>query len=292
MKKAKRPPLQFWPEGYRPGPVEILNKAIEVFQPVAMYVGFTGGGGSRAATHWMKANTATGTCDVFHANTGIGIEAARRYVRKTCKQFGWKLHEIRALEDCGQDYDKLCLEYGFPGPDGHQMMYSRLKERAVRLLVRRAKVGHSRRAKVLIATGICHQDSVVRMGYAGREINMVGSQLWINPLYWWTKEQRDAYDVASNMPHNPVAEALGMSGECGCGAFAQKGELAHWTAVDPAFGARIVRLQQKVLARGFTWNWEGRPPRGGHNPTQYDAFSPMCAGCIKSAVVQAEMAEQ
>ena len=285
-KKKKSPALNLWPEGYRPGPVEILNKAIEMFKPVAMYVGFSGGNGSKAATHWMKANTATGTCDVFHSNTGIGIEATRAYVRETCAAMGWKLDELRASEDCGQDYAQLVRRFGFPGPDGHQLMYSRLKERCVRLLVKRAKVGHSHRAKVLIASGICHQDSEVRMGYAGREINLVGGQLWINPLYWWTSAQRDAYNATSDMPINPVAVALGMSGECGCGAFAQPGELARWRAVDPVFGERIDRLQAESLERGYTWNWEGRPPRGGHNPAQEHLFAPMCAGCIKSAVVQ------
>lgn len=288
MSEAKQGGLNIFPEGHKPGPEEILATAIALFNPVATYVGFSGGNGSKAATHWMMKH-APG-CEVFHSNTGIGIEAGRQYVRDTCASYGWRLHELRAKEDCGQDYDKLCLRHGFPGPDGHQMMYSRLKERCVRLLVKRAKVGFPRRAKVLIASGICHDDSEVRMGYAGREINTVGSQLWINPLYWWTKEQRLAYNATSGMPLNPVAEALGMSGECGCGAFAQRGELERWRRVDPEFAARIDSLQQRVLERGFTWNWEGRPPKGGHNPNQTDIFQPMCAGCLKSAVVQEELA--
>lgn len=287
-KPPKRPSLNLWPEGHRPTPHEILSTAIQLFNPVAVYVGFSGGNGSTSATHWMMTN-APG-CEVFHSNTGIGIEATRQHVRDTCRAYGWKLHEIRAKEDCGQDYDDLCLRHGFPGPDGHQMMYSRLKERCVRLLVKRAKEGHPRRAKVLIASGICHDDSEVRMGYAGREINLVGSQLWINPLYWWTKEQREAYRRASGMPINEAAQALGMSGECGCGAFAQPGELERWRKVDPGFGDRIDRLQERVLERGYTWNWEGRPPKGGHNPAQEHLFAPMCTGCLKSAVVQEELA--
>lgn len=287
-KKPKKPALNIWPEGYRPTPHEILSTAIGLFNPVATYVGFSGGDGSTSAAHWMMDNAPE--CEVFHSNTGIGLEATRVHVRQTCAARRWKLHEICAKEDCGQSYEKLCLEYGFPGPDGHQMMYSRLKERCVRLLVKRAKEGHPRRAKVMIASGICHDDSEVRMGYAGREINMVGSQLWINPLYWWTKEQREAYRVTSGMPVNETAKALGMSGECGCGAFAQRGELDRWRAVDPSFGEYIDNLEQRVLERGFTWGWEGRPPKGGHNPAQEHLFAPMCSGCIKSAIVQEELA--
>jgi 3'-phosphoadenosine 5'-phosphosulfate sulfotransferase (PAPS reductase)/FAD synthetase len=270
-------------------PEEIVAEAIERYKPVAIYVGFSGGNDSRAVAHWMMNNVPG--CQPFHANTGIGIERTREYVRETCKAYGWTLNEIRALEDCGQDYEALCLKHGFPGPDGHQMMYSRLKERCVRQLVRRAKQGHPRSAKVLIASGIRHDESLIRMGYAGREINTVGAQLWINPLYWWTKKTRDAYNETSGMPENPVTKALGMSGECGCGAFAHRGELDRWRAVDPAFGERIDRLQQGVLERGFTWSWEGRPPKGGHTNNQISLFQrPLCVGCEKSAIVQEELA--
>lgn len=269
-------------------PQEIVARAIEIYKPVAIFVGFSGGNDSRAVTHWMMSNVPG--CRPFHANTGVGIERTRQYVRDTCTLNGWGLREIRAKEDCGQDYDELCMTYGFPGPDGHQMMYSRLKERCVRQLVREAKQGHSRRAKVLIASGIRHDESIVRMGYAGREINTVGAQVWINPLYWWTEGERDAYNATSGMPENPVTGELGMSGECGCGAFAHPGELARWKAVDPSFGERIERLQQKVLERGFTWSWEGRPPKGGFDKTQQDFFQrPMCVGCEKSVIVRAEL---
>ncbi|MCK9993173.1 MAG: hypothetical protein Dbin4_01693 [Alphaproteobacteria bacterium] len=50
------------------------------------------------------------------------------------------------------------------------MMYARLKERCVRLLVRRAKVNRPRRAKGLIASGICHDDSSRSAG-SKREAN-------------------------------------------------------------------------------------------------------------------------
>lgn len=269
-------------------PQEIVQEAIERYKPVAIYVGFSGGNDSRAVAHWMMNNVPG--CRPFHANTGIGIERTRQYVRDTSAANGWNLAELRALEDCGQSYEDLCLKHGFPGPDGHQLMYSRLKERCVRLLVKRSKAGHPRRAKVLIASGIRHDESLIRMGYAGREINVVRAQVWVNPIYWWTREQRDAYNAASGMPENPVTKALGMSGECGCGAFAHPGELARWRAVDPSFGETIDRIAGRVLDRGYTWNWEGRPPKGGHNPSQMGMFQrPLCVGCEKSAVVREEL---
>jgi 3'-phosphoadenosine 5'-phosphosulfate sulfotransferase (PAPS reductase)/FAD synthetase len=270
-------------------PREIIDRAIEQYKPIAIYAGFSGGDDSLAVVKWMMDNVPG--CRPLHINTGIGIEAARVFVRETCKGQGWDLLEIRSKEDCDQDYDELCRRFGFPGPDGHRLMYQRLKERAVYEVARRAKIGKPRSAKVLIATGIRHDESLIRMGYAGREVNKVRAQIWANPIYWWTKQHRDEYNAASGLPRSPVAKALGMSGECGCGAFAHPGELARWRAVDPSFGARIDLLQSEVLARGFTWGWEGRPPKGGFNKDQLGLFQhPLCVGCEKSAIVQEELA--
>jgi len=277
----------------KPGPREIVDEAIERYKPVAIYVGYSGGNDSLRVTHWSMTNIPG--CEVFHVNTGIGVERTRVHVRETCKRFGWPLNEMRAM-DCGQDYDAICRIYGFPGPDSHTFMYSCLKERAIRALLRKAKKGRPRRSKVMLLSGVQHADSVRRMRYAGREINTNGSQLWVNPFYWSSKAERDQYIAKHKLPINPVTRELGMSGECGCGAYAQPGELERWRKVDPSFGERIDRLSQEVLAKGFTWSWEGHPPKGGHNKDQIvmdgDGFMPLCgASCYKSAVVQQELAE-
>lgn len=269
-------------------PEEIIERAIDQYEPVAIYVGFSGGNDSRAVTHWAMNNVPG--CEAFHINTGIGIEASRVYVRETCKAQGWPLTEIRAKEDCGQDYDRIVTRHGFPGPEGHRYMYTLLKERAIYELVRRSKIGHKRSAKVLIIAGARHDESVRRMGYGGAEVHKVKAQIWANAIYWWSKAERDAYNAVNGIPENPIAKALGMSGECGCGAFAQKGELSRWAAVDPEFGKRITRLQEISLSLGRTWSWEGRPPKGGFNDTQQTMFMPMCAGCVKSAIVKEELA--
>lgn len=256
-------------------PRAIVDRAIAEHAPVAVRVGFSGGRDSLAVTHWIMTNVPG--AEVFHCNTGIGIEATRQYVRDTCKAMGWPLHEIRAKEDCGQDYDEIVRKHGFPGPDGHSMMYARLKERAIRELVRRAQ--SKRGERVLIATGIRHDESVRRMRYVGREVNRVGSQVWVNPIYWMSAEQRDAYNREHGLPINPVSATLGMSGECLCGAFAHRGEKAMVRIVCPQTAARIDALEQEVLAKGFTWGWEGKPPRGGYNPAQ--TWMPLCVGCEK-----------
>lgn len=260
----------------------IVDEAIETYHPVAKFVGFSGGDDSLATTYWMMENVPG--CQVLHCNTGIGIEKTREFVRDTCHQYGWPLTEIRAKEDCGQDYDELVLERGFPGPPQHTKMYNRLKERCIMKLVRDTKQKWS--DKVLIATGIRHDESHVRAGYAGREINKTGAQIWVNPFYWWTGTDMHHYIEQNSLPRNPVSKVLGMSGECLCGAFAHKGEKELVRIIDPQIVERIERLEWQCLKRGMTWGWEGGPPGGRpHNPDQrmidFEIEQPMCVGCGK-----------
>src|SRR5690606_4115847 len=140
-------------------------------------------------------------------------------------------------------------------------MYARLKERPVRLVVKRGKVGHRSRDKVLIATGIYKDESLIRMGYGDRNINFVGSQMWVNAMYWWPKWRFMEYLAYHGIKRSPVAEMLGMSGECLCGANAHPGEKALIRIVCPETADRIDRLEIKVRAAGHDWGWEERPPK-------------------------------
>lgn len=266
-------------------PEDIIAEAL-THKPVAIYAAMSGGDTSLATTHWMMTNVPG--CRVFHANTGIGIEATREFVRETCAKYGWPLDEIRAREDCGQDYRAMVLEHGFPGPGHHRKMYQRLKERAVREIVRRSKT--AKMDRVMIATGIYHDESMNRMGYADRVIDRVNAQIWVNPLYWWTKQRFLDYLAEHDIPRNPVAEALGMSGECLCGAYAHKGEKALIRVVCPRTADYLDELERDVRAAGHDWGWEGMPPRGGvrkareaANVDRPRSDMPFCRGCEKTA---------
>lgn len=246
------------------------------------FAGFSGGNDSLANTHWCMEHIPG--CQVLHINTGIGIEKTREFVRWTCKERGWPLTEIRAKEDCGQDYRALVLKDGFPGPAFHKRMYQRLKERAVQLLVRRTKKPHSKE-RVVILSGLRRDESIVRMGYKNREVNEVNCQLWVNPIFWWTGQDVHIYLNKHKLERNPVSKVLGMSGECLCGAFAHEGEKAMIRQVCPATADRIEALEHEVKAAGHNWGWEESPPRcqGRTNREKKSGqvFMPFCVGCGK-----------
>lgn len=262
-------------------PESIIERAL-AYKPRACFVGMSGGDDSLVTTHWMMTHVPG--CQVFHANTGIGIERTRQFVRDTCRDHDWPLVEIRAKEDCGQDYDALTIEQGFPGPGHHHKMYQRLKERAIRLLVKR----HKRRVrdKILIASGIRKDESLIRMGYINREINFVGAQMWVNPLFHWNKSRFHDYIREHRLKRNPVSEILGFSGECLCGAFAHPGEKELVRIVEPKTAERLDELEVRVRAAGHNWGWEEEPPAGvvkfNKEKKRGQQFMPFCVGCTKS----------
>lgn len=257
-------------------PEEIVRTAQKMFSPSAVFVGYSGGFDSLVTTHWAMNNVEG--CKVFHANTGIGIERTREFVRGTCRENGWPLTEIRAKEDCGQDYDALVLERGFPGPGHHYKMFQRLKERPIMKLLRDNKL--RRTDNVMLLTGIRKDESARRGGYKYTVLDFTGNLLWVNPFYYRGREWFEEYLALNKIERNPVSATLGMSGECLCGAYAHKGELSLIKIVCPETHARIVALEEKVR-QTHGWGWEDRPPKNRKTAEKAEKFMPFCVGCEK-----------
>jgi 3'-phosphoadenosine 5'-phosphosulfate sulfotransferase (PAPS reductase)/FAD synthetase len=263
----------------RPSPDEIIDRC-NSFKPVARFALYSGGDDSLVTTHWLMTN---GHCDeVLSIDTGIGLKVTRRHIRTTCVHYGWPLVEVRAKEDCGQDYRKMVLKHGFPGPPAHQLMYRNLKERAIEHIVRERKRYRSRE-KVLLATGIRSDESQWRAGYGGQEVTVVkGAQLWANPFYHVSGQDFHEYRVEHSLPRGPASILLGMSGECLCGSYAEEGELNGIRLIEPATADEIEQLEREAAARGHGWRWEQRPPAPVVvDPRQGEAFRPLCMGCAK-----------
>jgi 3'-phosphoadenosine 5'-phosphosulfate sulfotransferase (PAPS reductase)/FAD synthetase len=253
----------------------LLDIAVKRYKPVAVYGMFSGGHDSLCATHFATQHPAFTAA--VHINTGIGVSETREYVRQTAADQGWPLIEIRAKEDCGQDYDELVREHGFPGPFHHRKMYNRLKERAMRRLVRDVKTKVTDR--VLLVTGVRKAESVRRMGTV-EPINREGARVWCAPLAWFDARHKTEYMEAHGLPRNEVVDQLHMSGECLCGAFAKPGELewlefCGYTEVV----ARIRRLEDEARGIGVPCVW-GKAP--SNEPTHDSAPGFLCVGCTQA----------
>lgn len=252
---------------------------------------YSGGDDSTVLTHLLRARADY----LVHANTGIGIEATRQFVRDTAAAWGIPLLEKHPPP--GSTYEEIVLEWGFPGPGYHWRMYQRLKERCLRQ-VRRDLVT-SRAQRVVFVAGRRREESQRRMRIP--EFEREGSTVWISPLVHWTKLDLNTYrQLHPDCPRNPVAALLHMSGECLCGSFAHAGELEEIAAWFPETAAYIHDLEHRVAASPAVvdrqpwykcrWGWGERLAAGEITEEAWreiqddpefapSASGPMCSSC-------------
>lgn len=260
---------------------DILDRAIEQYKPVVIISLLSGGHDSLTATAFAVSHLGDRLTGVAHIDTGIGIPETQQFVVDICTQNNWPLKIYRAVDNVRGDgtpdpqvYDDIVIKHGFPGPGAHRFMYSKLKERQVRRLVRDHKQG--RRENVMLISGVRRAESSRRMGNV-EEVTKNGSQIWVAPMMHFVDEDQQQMMTNWSLPKNPVKAKLCMSGECLCGAFAQKGELAEIEFWYPEVAARIKALEVKVMQAGHKKNWESGDFSSGGNPAT-DSLS-MCVRC-------------
>lgn len=227
----------------------IVDKAWELHgagrMKAAWCVLFSGGNDSTILAHMMRHRVEY----AVHANTTIGIEDTRQFVRDTCQAWGLELLERTAP----MSYRDWVLKRGFPGPALHYIMFQKLKERCLEQ-VRNELVSNPRRERVLFIAGRRRDESKRRQNIPLYERD--GSIIWASPIAMWTKEDMVVYRALAArdgdpVPFNSVSDALGMSGECLCGAFAQEGELDRIRLWYPDTAAEIEQLEAEVQAAGI-----------------------------------------
>lgn len=223
----------------------ILTRAVERHANVdgralaATVVLFSGGNDSTVLAHLMRGRAT----HAAHANTTIGLEPTREFVRQTCAAWALPLLEFSPPRTCDH-YENLVLEHGFPGPGHHFKMYQRLKERALEE-VRRQLVHNPYRERVIFLAGRRRTESARRVSIPAVERR--GSTVWVSPLVNWTTFDLSTYRlVEGDVPVNDVTKLIHMSGECLCGSFARPGEreeLAFWF---PDFETHLQNLERRV----------------------------------------------
>lgn len=248
--------------------IEIVDEAIATHLDgrtlVATCALYSGGDDSTTLLHLFRRRVT----HAIHANTGIGVEETREFVRSTCTEWGVPLIEKHPPTS----YRDLVLERGFPGPAMHWKMYQRLKERCLHA-ARRDLVGDSRRERVLFLAGRRRSESRRRADVPAHERD--GSIIWASPLVAWTKLDLMTYRALHDVPRNPVSALLHMSGECLCGAFAKPGELDEIGYWFPTVRAEIEALEAEVRAAGHPEHL----CRWGHGSGAPSKSGPLCSSC-------------
>lgn len=255
----------------------ILDTAIQELvanqaKQVAAIVGlFSGGNDSTTLCHVMLSRIT----HLAHANTTIGIEETRQFVRETAKKWSKPLLEFTPprTED---HYRSLVLSHGFPGPAHHYKMYQRLKERSLNEVRRTFVKDRSQRVIYLAGRRRTESSRRAEIPCAERE----GSVVWVSPMVNWTKLDLNTYRLMrGDVPQNRVSDLIHMSGECLCGSFAHKGELDEIAEWFPEVVATIKALEEEIADRvdipneRKTWGWSTNPGKVA------SSSGPMCSSC-------------
>lgn len=245
---------------------DYLNAAIEEHitnegrMVAATVVLFSGGNDSTTLAHMFRD-----TVDyAAHANTTVGIEETRDFVRNTCEEWGLPLIERKPPRE-SDHYRSLVLDHGFPGPAMHFKMFQRLKERAL-MQVRSELVNDPRKERVVFIAGRRRTESQRRAHVPISERR--GSTVWVSPLVNWTKLDLNTYRLmAGDVPRNQASDLIHMSGECLCGAFAAPGERAEIDQWFPLALDEIRELEALLAGRvdipehRKTWGWGADPAK-------------------------------
>ena len=227
----------------------------------------SGGKDSQVLAHLMRERT-----DFYgHANTGIGIEATRQYVRDLAAWWGVPLLERKPAP--GRTYEDYVLANGFPGPGRHGYIYARIKGSPFEVM-NRELVPNPYQQRVLFVGGRRFTESARREARKIPLMERKKSVVWVSPLRGWTNGDLAAYRRRfPDIPRNPISDEIDMSGECLCGAFAQPGELDKLRASPPA--AEVVHQIDDLAARALAAGVPASRCVWGQRPTD----RPCLEGC-------------
>jgi len=247
--------------------LEIIDNCAKEYKLNSVFALFSGGHDSLCSTYITAQHPLFK--GVIHIDTGIGLLETRQFVQEVCSKFNWELRVYSALQytksdgfRMPQNYDNYVKQFGFPGAGNHKIMYSRLKEYPLNQAFRELKKDFK---PLAWTTGIRLSESKRRMKNFERSkdkgYDKHRSRVWINPILHWDAEKKHELIEFYGLPKNPVYQYLCKSGECLCGAFAQKGELLMLEKHYPETYKRLDDLYQQVKDI-FPWEWDEQPPKG------------------------------
>jgi 3'-phosphoadenosine 5'-phosphosulfate sulfotransferase (PAPS reductase)/FAD synthetase len=288
----------------------LLDEAAERYEPEKFLLLFSGGSDSSLLAHLVKDRM---DCAV-HILTSIGIPQTAQYVTAVCAE--WTLPVVSAVPP--HTYEQLVLGEvrtvkngqiawrGFPGSGAHDVMYQRLKERALDT-VRRNLVGPRGRAgQIAFVAGTRWSESDRRHRNAS-ELDEDGAVIWVSPIVHWTeghmREYRERFQCQEHheharhmlchpgaLPKSEVSINLHMSGDCLCGAYAKPGELSAIELFYPEVAAKIRALEDQVEATDIPWcRWGAGKDGAGPKDAPASAPGRLCARCAPEVVGQIDL---
>lgn len=222
------------------------------------YAMFSGGHDSLVSTHYcMEQGDAEA---VLHLDTGTGIPENEQYVRDVCDRYDWPLR----IETAKKSLKEFGKEWGLPLSSSHGWAYRYFKAHSIQ------RVASDHDEKPHLYTGVRKDESERRMRTvkADTQEDATGRWYWHAPIAEWSKQDCLDYIDEHGLPKNPVVENVHRSGECYCGAFANRDEeLVELQAHYPDHYEWLMEVEQEVQDEIGTdkeycfWGASGMPPK-------------------------------
>ena len=190
-----------------------IIKEAEALGRKKFYALTSGGKDSITMTNWL-AEVGKLEC-VVHIQTNIGLKMTTDFVKDYCQEKGWPLKVIEPNPKFV--YLTFCLEYGFPGPELHTMIMSRLKWRTMIAFAKGAGKDHC------LVSGVRKFESNRRMKNYMMPIQKNSGMWFCAPFFYKTNEEIYKEYIANNLKISPAYKlGFNTSGECLCGSFAKR----------------------------------------------------------------------
>lgn len=202
---------------------------------------FSGGNDSIASTHYVHEHYEIDY--TVYLDTNTGIEENKEYVKDVCNMYGWDLAILSSpvtLKEFALGTDTR-QALGFPGPAAHSWAFQYLKERQLGAIATQTE------NEPRYYTGVRSAESERRMRNVQEDVEQMDRWVYVNPIHDWSDEKTDAYREEHDLPRNPVNEKIGRSGDCYCGAYANRQtELVELEAHYPEHYEWLMDLEQEV----------------------------------------------
>ena len=195
-----------------------------------------------------------------YLDTNTGIDENKEHVKEVCDKYNWDLviaqSPLTLEEYVLGNGNRNAL--GFPGPGTHSWAFQAFKQQQLGFIATHIN------ERPRFYSGVRSDESERRMENVEGEVQEARRWTWVSPIHDWTDEDCDDYRENKDLPTNPVAERIGKSGDCFCGAYDERNStLVELEAHYPGHAEWLEEIEEKAKAelgtdnRGSYWGFGG-----------------------------------
>jgi len=220
---------------------DVITDVEDIPTDVQHFALFSGGNDSVVSTH--VAHKEYPIDYTVYLDTNTGLEENKEHVKAVCDEYGWDLVILSSpvtLKEFATGTDTR-QPLGFPGPSAHSWAFQYFKERQLAAIATRTD------PEPRFYSGVRSDESDRRMRNVQGGTQEAERWVWVSPVHDWPDHEMQRYRRKYGLPENPVHDKIGRSGDCFCGAYANRDtELTELQAHYPEHYEWLMDLEEEV----------------------------------------------